>query len=60
MSFKVKASLHFKKDLKQLAKKYRKIKQDYSNLLKSLKNNPTLGTPLGNDIYKLEKEEVLE
>jgi mRNA-degrading endonuclease RelE of RelBE toxin-antitoxin system len=53
MSFKIKASLHFKKDLKQLAKKYRKIKQDYSNLLKSLKNNPTLGTPLGDDIYKI-------
>ncbi len=53
MSFKIKASTHFKKNIKQLAKKYKNIKQDYAELVRLLKKEPTCGTPLGDDIYKI-------
>ena len=53
MRFKIEATRRFKKELKELAKKYKKIKIDYSNLLDSLEQNPTLGTPLGNNCYKV-------
>ena len=53
MSFKIDATRRFKKELKELAKKYKKIKTDYSNLLDSLEQNPTLGTHLGNNCYKI-------
>ena len=53
MSYSIKATQRFKKELKQLAKKYKKIKIDYENLLNELEKNPTLGTPLGNDCYKI-------
>ena len=53
MSYKIDATQRFKKELKTLAKKYKKIKKDYVNLLDVLEKNPTLGTPLGNDCYKI-------
>jgi len=53
MSYKIKASKNFEKELKKLAKKYKKIKKDYANLLQLLKENPTIGTPLGNNLYKI-------
>jgi mRNA-degrading endonuclease RelE of RelBE toxin-antitoxin system len=53
MSYSIKTTKRFKKELKQLAKKYKKIKIDYKNLLDNLENNPTLGTSLGNDCYKI-------
>jgi len=53
MSYKIEATQRFKKELKALAKKYKKIKNDYANLLDALEKNPTLGTPLGNDCYKI-------
>jgi len=53
MSFEIKASSHFTKNLKQLAKKYKHIKQDYAGLLQLLKKDPTAGISLGNDIYKI-------
>jgi mRNA-degrading endonuclease RelE of RelBE toxin-antitoxin system len=53
MSYNIQATQRFKKELKQLAKKYKKVKIDYKNLLDSLENNPKLGTSLGNDCYKI-------
>ena len=53
MSYKIDVTQRFKKELKTLAKKYKKIKKDYVNLLDVLEKNPTLGTPLGNDCYKI-------
>lgn len=46
-------SLQFQKDLKKLAKKYRSILLDVENLLVKLTENPTLGTALGKDCYKI-------
>lgn len=46
-------SPQFAKELKRLAKKYKSIKQDYANLLDELRNNPLIGTDLGNNLRKI-------
>ncbi len=43
----------FVKRLKELSKKYPSIKNDFSDLLKDLDNNPRTGTELGKDCYKI-------
>ncbi|WP_417429810.1 type II toxin-antitoxin system RelE/ParE family toxin [Halpernia sp.] len=53
MSYKVELSEHFKKDAKRLARKYASLKEELAELFTQLENDPTLGTPLGNDIYKI-------
>jgi mRNA-degrading endonuclease RelE of RelBE toxin-antitoxin system len=53
MSYKVKIVPKFEKELKHLAKKYPSFKSDFAALLKSLEENPTQGTPLGHDCYKI-------
>jgi mRNA-degrading endonuclease RelE of RelBE toxin-antitoxin system len=53
MSFKVKFIPKFEKELKRLGKKYPSLKTDFSRLLQSLKEDPSQGTPLGNECYKV-------
>ncbi len=53
MSYKILATQRFAKDLKNLAKKYKKIKNDYESLLDRLEKAPYLGTPIGHDCYKI-------
>jgi len=53
MSFNVRFIPKFEKELKRLAKKFPSIKSDFSTLLQSLKENPSQGTSLGNDCYKI-------
>lgn len=43
----------FRKALKPLAKKYRSLLEDIHNLADNLRQNPQLGTPLGQDCYKI-------
>lgn len=43
----------FVRRLKELAKKYPSIKNDFSSLLKELEANPRTGTELGKDCYKI-------
>jgi len=49
----IEVSQKFEKDVKQLAKRYKKIKQDLKLLKQQLLFNPTFGTSLGNDCYKI-------
>jgi mRNA-degrading endonuclease RelE of RelBE toxin-antitoxin system len=49
----IKAHATFKRELKRLAKKYASIPDDYADLLSDLQENPTIGTPLGRDCYKI-------
>ncbi len=51
--FHIKLTDPFKRDLKQLAKKYVSIINDVENLFTELAENPTLGTPLGKDCFKI-------
>jgi mRNA-degrading endonuclease RelE of RelBE toxin-antitoxin system len=53
MSYNITATPNFKKELKRLLKKFQSLKIEYLNLLDELAQNPTLGTSLGNNIYKI-------
>ena len=53
MNYSVELSPNFKKEAKRLSKKYLSLKSELDALFKELEKNPTLGTPLGNDMYKI-------
>ena len=53
MSYKIELSANFKKEAKKLTKKFPSLKQELTVLFTELEKNPTMGTPLGNDIYKI-------
>jgi len=46
-------TLDFKRDYKKLAKKHISLDLDMKELVEELKENPTLGTPLGNSAFKI-------
>ena len=53
MSYKIELSVNFKKEAKKLTKKYPSLKSELKELFSALEDNPTFGTPMGNDIYKI-------
>jgi len=53
MSYNIHTIPQFEKDVKRLKKKFPKIKNDLTNLLKQLSKNPKLGTNLGENIFKI-------
>jgi mRNA-degrading endonuclease RelE of RelBE toxin-antitoxin system len=53
MSYSIELSSNFKKEAKRLTKKYPSLKTELAQLFTELEANPTTGTPLGNNIYKI-------
>lgn len=53
MSYSIELSSNFKKEAKRLTKKYPSLKTELAQLFTELEENPTIGTPLGNDIFKI-------
>jgi hypothetical protein len=53
MSYSIELTANFKKEAKRLVKKYPSLKVELEELFVVLEDNPTLGTPLGNDIFKI-------
>ena len=53
MSYNIVPIDNFKKEVKRLIKKYASLKNELLELNEQLEENPTLGTSLGNDIYKI-------
>lgn len=53
MNYKVELSDNFKGEAKRLTKRYPSLKSELSNLISELELNPTIGTPLGNNVYKI-------
>ncbi|NBX80762.1 MAG: hypothetical protein EBQ94_10375 [Flavobacteriales bacterium] len=53
MSYKVELTENFKKEAKKLIKKYASLRSELKEIGKELAENPTFGTPLGNDVYKI-------
>ncbi len=53
MNYKVELTENFKKEAKKLIKQYASLRVEIADLGKELSINPTIGTPLGNDIYKI-------
>ena len=51
--YSVRPARSFEKDVKLLLKKYASLKQELLQLGQELTKNPTLGTPLGKDCYKI-------
>jgi mRNA-degrading endonuclease RelE of RelBE toxin-antitoxin system len=49
----IETTLWFDKQLKSLAKKHKSIAMDYKNLLESLMENPTQGTLIRPNTYKI-------
>jgi len=53
MSYNIVPTDNFNREVKQLAKKYRSLKNDLQQLRIELGEKPTLGTHLGNNVYKI-------
>jgi len=51
--YKVLLTQNFKKEAKSLIKKYASIREELAKLGENLAENPTSGTPLGKDCYKV-------
>jgi mRNA-degrading endonuclease RelE of RelBE toxin-antitoxin system len=59
MSYNVLSIPPFDKQLKRLAKKFPSLKKDFTQLVKSLEQNPLQGTPLGHNCYNVIKYVLL-
>ncbi len=53
MNYVVITANSFKKDAKKLLKKYPSLADEIEELINILEENPTVGTPLGQDCYKI-------
>lgn len=53
MSYNVIVTSKFTRQIKQLAKKYKRIKEDFTGCVEQLTANPFAGTELGRGFYKL-------
>jgi hypothetical protein len=53
MNYKIIATDNFRKEAKRLVKKFASLKEELAGLEKTLSANPTEGTALGNNCYKI-------
>lgn len=53
MNYKIETTENFKSEFKRLLKKYPSLRKEIEELGKQLSLTPTLGTSLGNNIYKI-------
>jgi mRNA-degrading endonuclease RelE of RelBE toxin-antitoxin system len=53
MSFSIIPTGRFKKEAKRLSKKFPSLKSELAELNETLTNQPDIGTPLGNNSYKV-------
>jgi len=53
MNYNVKSIAIFEKQAKRLIKKYASLKKELRELVSELKIDPLMGTPLGNNCYKI-------
>jgi mRNA-degrading endonuclease RelE of RelBE toxin-antitoxin system len=53
MSYNILPTRRFEKELKRLAKKFPSLKSQFTKLIGQIAINPSLGTPLGNNCYKI-------
>lgn len=53
MNYEIRIYPQFEREIKRLSKRYRTIKQDYADLLESLRENPVQGVDLGKGLRKV-------
>ena len=53
MSYNILPTSKFSKEIKQLIKKFPSLKSEFANLISLLSENPTTGTSLGENCFKI-------
>src|SRR5438552_611735 len=53
MKYQIKTLPDFDRELKRLSKKYKSLKKDVLALAELIESNPSLGIPLGDNLYKI-------
>lgn len=53
MSYKIFPTRRFEKELKRLVKKFPSLKNEFSELVSAINNNPETGSFIGKDCYKI-------
>jgi mRNA-degrading endonuclease RelE of RelBE toxin-antitoxin system len=53
MSYSIETTSYFEKQLKRLIRKFPSLKTEFKELILSLQENPKLGTPIGNECFKI-------
>lgn len=53
MSYSVFVIANFEKEAKRLIKKYPSLSQEIQELIQNLQQVPDMGTPIGNNVYKI-------
>ena len=53
MNYNILPTHKFEKEIKRLIKKFPSLKKEYASLIIHLKDNPTTGTPIGDNCYKI-------
>jgi mRNA-degrading endonuclease RelE of RelBE toxin-antitoxin system len=53
MSFEIELTDNFKREAKKLLKKYASLRGELTDLFEKLKENPVMGTALGDGVYKI-------
>ena len=53
MSYNILPTSKFSKEIKRLIKKFPSLKSEFANLISLLSENPTTGTSLGENCYKI-------
>jgi len=53
MTFEIIATEPFERKVKRLAKKYKSLADDLMKVIDKLSENPSMGTPLGKNCYKI-------
>ncbi|MCF8450048.1 MAG: type II toxin-antitoxin system RelE/ParE family toxin [Taibaiella sp.] len=53
MSYRIEISGRFDKEIKRLLKKFPSLRAEFAALVSTLREDPLLGTPIGNDCYKI-------
>ena len=53
MSYSIEVTTYFDRQLKRLIRKFPSLKAEYKELVTILKQNPEMGTPVGNNCFKI-------
>lgn len=53
MNYNIKTYPQFEREIKRLSKKYHSLKEDFANLIESLKENPMQGADMGKGVHKV-------
>jgi mRNA-degrading endonuclease RelE of RelBE toxin-antitoxin system len=53
VNYKIVYTPEFEKEIKRLSSKYPSLRSDFKQFLEKISQNPVIGTPLGNNCYKI-------